>query len=136
MAKPLKNPTPRTPDTAGPDHSVIDACLQRVMPDLEPALRMIDAIIREEHPDVQFAVKWRRPYYWLEDRGWIIELAPYEVSFNIVFYGGADFDAPPPLGDCGRSRYVKLRSLAEADSDEVRDWIRQAGQVEGWHKEP
>lgn len=136
MAKPIKNPTPRTPDTAGPDHSVIDACLQRVMPDLEPALRVIDAIIREEHPDVQFAVKWRRPYYWLEDRGWIIELAPYDVSFNVVFYGGADFDAPPTLGDCGRSRYVKIRSLTEADSDEMRDWIRQAGLVEGWHGKP
>jgi hypothetical protein len=37
-------------------------------------------------------------------RGWIIELAAYDVSVNVVFLGGADFYSPPPLGTTGRNR--------------------------------
>ena len=51
---------------------------------------------------------------------------------NVVFHGGADFDEPPPLGDTGRSRYVKVTSLDEAKRPEVRRWIEQAGRVPGW----
>ncbi|HLU82008.1 MAG TPA: hypothetical protein VKZ43_01290, partial [Trueperaceae bacterium] len=56
----------------------------------------------------------------------------YDVSVNVVFLGGADFDPPPPLGDTGRSRYVKVRSLDEAKTPEVRKWIKQAGRTPGW----
>ena len=42
----------------------------------------------------------------------MIELAAYDVSVNVIFLGGADFDSPPPLGDTGRSRYAKVRTLA------------------------
>jgi hypothetical protein len=33
-----------------------------------------------------------------------------------VFFGGADFDPPPPLGTVGRSRYVKLKTPEEAEA--------------------
>jgi hypothetical protein len=29
----------------------------------------------------------------------------YDVSVNVVFFSGADFDPSPPLGDADRSRY-------------------------------
>jgi hypothetical protein len=62
----------------------------------------------------------------------MIELAPYDVLVNVVFIGGADFDPPPPLGTTGRTRYVKLPTLAEAKSPELRTWVKQAGRVPGW----
>ena len=77
-------------------------------------------------------MKWKRPFYGLPDLGWIIELAAYDVSVNVVFFGGADFDSPPPLGDTDRSRYVKVRSLKEAQAAEMSAWIDQAARVPGW----
>jgi hypothetical protein len=77
-------------------------------------------------------VKWKRPFYGLPDLGWIIEIAAYDVSVNVVFLGGADFDSPPPLGDSGRSRYVKIRNLEAARGAEMARWIEQAARVQGW----
>jgi hypothetical protein len=35
---------------------------------------------------------------------------PYDVSVNVVFLGGADFDSPPPLGTTDRTRTLAERS--------------------------
>lgn len=80
----------------------------------------------------QYAIKWKKAYYGLPDLGWIIEIVAYDVCVNVVFLGGADFDSPPPLGDTGRSRYVKLKTLDETKAPEIRQWIEQAGSVPGW----
>ena len=56
----------------------------------------------------------------------------YDVSVNVVFFGGAEFDPPPPLGDTERSRYVMLKTLEEAQGPEIHKWIEQAGRVSGW----
>ncbi len=102
------------------------------MPDLNPIVTELDKTIRETHPGLQYAVKWRKAYYGLPDLGWIIELVAYDVSVNVVFLGGADFENPPPLGDTDRSRYIKLKTLEEAKAPEIRQWIEQAGRVPGW----
>jgi hypothetical protein len=39
---------------------------------------------------------------------------------------------PPPLGSVGRSRYVKLTGLADAEQAEMVRWIEQAGRTPGW----
>ncbi len=62
----------------------------------------------------------------------MIELAAYDISVNVVFLGGVDFDSPPPLGDTGRSRYVKVRTLEEAQVPEMTGWIEQAARFTGW----
>jgi hypothetical protein len=102
------------------------------MPDLQPIVASLDEQIRGAIPGLQYAVKWKRPFYGLPTLGWIIELAAYDVSVNVVFFGGADFDSPPPLGDTDRSRYVKVRSAEEAASAEMAGWIEQAARVQGW----
>jgi hypothetical protein len=71
--------------------------------------------------------------YGLPKLGWIIEMVAYDVSVNVVFLGGADFDPPPPLGDTDRRRYIKLTTLEEAQGPEIRKWIKQAGRVPGWN---
>ena len=95
-------------------------------------VKQLDEMIREKLPGLQYAIKWGKAYYGLPDLGWIIEIAAYDVSVNIVFLGGADFESPPPLGDTDRSRYVKLKTLEEAKAPEIREWIEQAGRVPGW----
>jgi hypothetical protein len=59
-------------------------------------------------------------------------MVAYAVSVNVVFCGGADFDTPPPLGTTDRSRYVKVKTLDEAQGPEMQRWIEQAQRVPGW----
>ena len=114
------------------NHAEIEDWIQRVMPDLHPIVKRLDELIRETIDGLQYAVKWKRAFYGLPELGWVIELVAYDVSANVVFFGGADFDPPPPLGSTGRDRYVNLKTLQEAHGPEMHNWIGQAGSVSGW----
>src|SRR5688572_15656366 len=124
--------TARKPPEPSKIHAEIEDWIRRVMPDLNPIVTHLDALIRENRPELQYAVKWKKAYYGLPDLGWIIEMVAYDVSVNVVFLGGADFDSPPPLGTSDRSRYIKVRTLDEAKAPEMLEWIKQAGRVRGW----
>jgi len=121
----------RKPPEPAESHADIDVWFTRQMPHLDPIVRRLDETIRTAIPGLQFAVKWKRPYYGLPKLGWIIEMAAYDVSVNVVFLGGARFDSPPPLGS-GQSRYVKVKTVKEADAADLWKWIKQAGRVPGW----
>ena len=132
MAKRRKPGAARTPPEPTDSHAEIDDWIRSVMPDLQPIVRSLDELIRETIPELQYAIKWKKAYYGLPERGWIIEMVAYDVSVNVVFLGGADFDSPPPLGDTDRSRYVKVTTLEEAQQPEMRGWVKQAARVAGW----
>jgi hypothetical protein len=132
-AKTLKTLAAKKAPEATESHAAIeDWMIRRVMPDLHPIVKQLDELICKTIPGLQYAVKWKRPYYGLPQQGWIIEMVAYDVSVNVVFFGGADFDPPPPLGTLGRSRYVKLKTLEEAQGPLMRKWIEEAGRVRGW----
>jgi hypothetical protein len=126
-----KPSTTRKPPVASDSHAEIDDWIRRVMPDLNPIVKHLDDSIRATIPGVQYAIKWKKAYYGLPDLGWIIEMVAYDVSVNVVFLGGAQFDPPPPLGE-GDGRYVKLRTLEEAQAPELQGWIEQAARAPGW----
>ena len=113
-------------------HADIDDWIRRVMPDLHPIVKRLDELIRTAIPGLQYAVKWRKAYYGLPELGWIIEMVAYDVSVNVVFLGGAEFDPPPPLGTTGQTRYVKVRTLEEASEPKMHEWIEQAARMPGW----
>jgi hypothetical protein len=122
----------RKPPEPSDSHADIDDWIRRVMPDLNPMVKALDEQIRKAIPGLHYAVKWKKAYYGLPKLGWVIEMVAYDVSVNVVFLGGADFTPPPPLGDTDRSRYVKLKTLEEAQAPEIAKWIKQAGKVPGW----
>ena len=128
----VKDVSSRKPPEPTASHADIDQWLGRVMPGLHPIVTSVDRLIRKTIPGLHYAVKWKKAHYGLPEQGWVIEMVAYDISVNIVFFGGADFDPPPPLGSVGRSRYVKLTSAAEAETPELRKWIQQAGSVRGW----
>ena len=132
MKKQSKSGTTRKPPEPSDSHTEIKEWIDRVMPDLNPIVKHLDGLIRKNIPGLHYAVKWKKAYYGLPKQGWVIEMVAYDVSVNLVFLGGADFDTAPPLGDTGRSRYVKIRSLEEAKDPELSQWIREAGRVPGW----
>jgi hypothetical protein len=89
-------------------------------------------LIQATVPDLDYAVYRKRAYYGLRELGWIIEIAAYDVSVNVLFLGGADFESPPPLGTTDRTRYIKVTSLEDAQRPELQKWIEQAGRTPGW----
>ena len=131
MAKARNPSSTRKPPVPADDHGVIDDWMRRVMPDLNPIVNYLDERIRETIPGLQYALKWKKAYYGLPDLGWIIEMVAYDVSVNIVFLGGAGFAPQPPLGE-GTTRYVKIKTIEEAQDSELLTWIEQAGSVPGW----
>jgi hypothetical protein len=132
MAKERKANAARKPPVPSDSHADIEDLIRRVMPDLHPIVKRLDELLRETIPGLQYAVKWKKAYYGLPKLGWIIEMVAYDVSVNVVFFGGAEFDPPPPLGTTDRSRYVKLYTLEEAQGPEMHKWVEQAGRVPGW----
>jgi hypothetical protein len=132
MDKQRKPLSTRKPPEPSESHAEIEDWLRRVMPDLHPIVRELDDSIRETIPGLRYAVKWKKAYYGLPDAGWIIEMVAYDVSVNVVFFGGADFDPPPPLGTTDRSRYIKVKTLEEAQGPQMRGWIEQSRRVPGW----
>lgn len=120
----------RKPPEPSVGHAEVADWLKGTMPALQPIVAHLDGLVRKNIPGLQYAVKWKKVYYGLPERGWLIEMVAYDVSVNLVFFAGAKFDPPPPQGE--GSRYIKIRSLAEAKAPEVREWIRQAAGHDGW----
>jgi len=102
------------------------------MPYLQPIVRGLDELIRAVVPSLHYGVKWKRAFYGLPELGWIIEIAPYDVSANVIFLGGAEFDPPPPLGTADRTRYIKVTTREEGQRAELHEWMEQAGRTPGW----
>lgn len=131
-SKPGASSAARRPPVPTDSHAEIETWLGRQMPDMQPIVKRLDALICEAIPEAVYAIKWQKAYYGTRDLGWVIEVVSYIVSVNVVFLGGADFDDPPPSGT-GQSRFVKLRSLEEAQDPMIRGWIEQAARVRGWN---
>jgi hypothetical protein len=132
MPKVIKGKARRKPPEPSADHSDIEEWCRHLMPDLQPIVQGLDELIRATIPDLDYAVNRKRGYYGRPGLGWIIEIAAYDVSVNVLFLGGADFESPPRLGTTDRTRYTKVTSLEEAQAPELQKWIEQAGRTPGW----
>jgi hypothetical protein len=132
VPKDIKGNVGRKPPEPAPNHDDIDDWITQQMRGLQGIVTQLDTLIRATIPDLHYAVKRKRAYYGLAKFGWVIELAAYDVSVNVLFLGGADFDAPPALGTVDRTRYVKVTSLVEVQGPEMRRWVEQAGCTAGW----
>lgn len=128
--KPLSTKKPPIPSN---DYKVIeDWMVNRIMPRIQPTIKKIDSMIHDSIPNLQYALKWGNAYYGTIELGWLIEVAAYDVSANIVFLNGAAFDPQPPLGSGEESRYIKIKTIDELNDQQIIDYIKQAGQLGGW----
>ncbi len=134
MPKSRKSTSTRRPPEPLESHAEIERWKRSAMPDLQPIVHWLDELIRRTIPGLQYAIKWGKAYYGLPERGWIIEMVAYDVSVNVVFHGGAEFESPPPLGDTDRSRYVKVTSLEEAQRPQMQAWVAQAARLPSWNQ--
>lgn len=125
--KPLSTKKPPVPDT---DHQGIEDWIANAMPAVNPIAAELDRMIRQQLKDPGYAVKWGKAHYGSAQLGWCIQLAAYHVSVNVVFLNGDKLAQPPELGS--GTRYVKIRTLEEARSDQVLGWIKQSCRMPGW----
>lgn len=132
MAKFIKGNAGRKPPEPGATHDDVVAWVQTQMPAIQPIVAAVDELICEAIPDPELVIKRGHVYYGTADLGWIIELAGYHKTANVLFHGGADFDDPPPLGEVDRVRYVKLGSVDEVAAPQLAEWVREATTVPGW----
>jgi hypothetical protein len=132
VPKDIKGNAGRKPPEPSLNHDGIDEWITRQMPHLQDILKRLDEEIVATIPALQFTVHRKRPYYGVAELGWIIEVAAYDVSVNVVFFGGADFDPPPPLGTTDRTRYIKVTDVTETKRPELLEWLKQAGRTPGW----
>lgn len=131
MKKAPKSHTTRKPPEPADGHAAIKEWTQEMMPRLQPLLRKVDKLIRDELSDPQYAIKWSKAYYGTAKRGWMIEVAAYDKSINVVFLSGSKFSSPPPSGE-GDSRYIKLQQDEDPDDTDLVKWIKAAKQQPGW----
>ena len=131
MPKAIKGNAGRKPPEPSTNHSDIDHWRRRLMPGLQPIVKQLDESIRATVPGLDYAVKWKRAYYGLPGLGWIIEIAAYDVSVNVVFLGGADFewsssedDRPDPVLQGDQPGGGAATGAAEVD--------RASGTHSGW----
>lgn len=132
MPKQVKGNPRRKPPEPSMDHSAIDKWFGDIRPSVQPMVRSVDESIRAAVPHLQYGVKFHRSFYGLPELGWIIEIAPYFKSVNILFLGGADFDPPPPLGSTGRTRYIKITCVEQVQHPDIRLWMELSGRTLGW----
>ena len=133
MAKQRKPLSTKKPPIPSNDYKVIEAWMaSRIMPGIQPLIKKIDSHIHNSISNLQYAIKWGNAYYGTSELGWLIEVAAYDVSVNIVFLNGAGFDPQPPLGTGEETRYIKLKSIDEFNDQLVIDFIKQATTLDGW----
>ena len=133
MEKQRKSLSTKKPPIPSKDYKVIeDWMANRIMPGIKPLIKKIDSLILDSIPDLNYAIKWGNAYYGTDELGWLIEIAAYDVSANIVFLNGVAFDPQPPLGTGGETRYFKLREVEEIKEKNIINFLNQAGQLKGW----
>lgn len=131
MKKTPKSHTTRKPPEPGSGHTVIKEWIADAMPRLQPLLKKIDKMIRDELSDPEYAIKWQKAYYGSTGEGWTIEVAAYDKSANVVFLQGSKFASKPPSGE-GDSRYIKLQHDDDPKDTDLVRWIKEAGRHPGW----
>lgn len=95
--------------------------------------RQLDALIEEIVPDARKAVRWNSPFYGVEGQGWFVSWHCFTKYVKVTFFDGASLDPPPPESSKDPiARYLHLHEGDEVDTEQVRDWIRQAAALPGW----
>ena len=92
-------------------------------------IKKIDLLIHDSIPNLVYAIKWGNAYYGTNELGWLVEIAAYDVSVNIVFLNGVALNPQPPLGKGELTRYFKLKEIEEKN---IANFVQQAGQISGW----
>lgn len=96
--------------------------------------RRLHALVLAEVPDVQMAVRWNTPFYGVAGQGWFLGHHCLTTYVKVTFFAGTSLDpVPPETSKEPTARFVHLTEHHDVDEAQLRDWIRQASALDGWH---
>jgi hypothetical protein len=112
----------------------VKAWIAGIKPEHQEIAHRFDALAGETLPGVKRAVKWNAPFYGLPGKGWVATMGSFKEYVSIGFFAGAKLTPAPPLGESGSMRRVTLHSAADYDERQLRAWLKQASDLQGWGK--
>jgi hypothetical protein len=109
------------------ERMTVDEFVQsRVLPEFRPVVAMIRELMRECAPQAQELVSYGIPAY--KAKRIIAVISPTRKDITFAFTHGIEFEDPYGLlkgvGKVGR--HVKIKSVANANKEALRSYIRQA----------
>jgi uncharacterized protein YdhG (YjbR/CyaY superfamily) len=98
----------------------------KVLPELQPVVTMIRALMKECAPEAQELISYGIPAY--KTKRIIAVISPTKKDITLSFSRGAQFeDRYGLLKGVGKSsKHVKVKTLASANVDALRYYIQQA----------
>jgi hypothetical protein len=98
----------------------------RVLPELQPVVAMIRALMKACAPDVQELISYGIPAY--KGKRILAVISPTKKDITFSFSRGAEFEDSYGLlkGVGNTSKHVKIKDLASANQDALRYYIQQA----------
>jgi hypothetical protein len=93
-------------------------------------------LVREAAPEATEAIKWGQPVW--SSNGPSVHVKAFARSVNLGFWRGAELDDPDGLlsGDGTRMKHLRLTSSDDLDDDRIRDFVRQAIELNRVHGDP
>lgn len=94
----------------------------------------LDALIVENVPGVNKAVRWNSPFYGIEGQGWFVAFHVLTRYVKVAFFAGMSLRPIPPGGTekSKDTRWLDIHENDEFDEERMADWIRQAAALPGW----
>jgi hypothetical protein len=106
--------------------TVDDFVKTNVLPELQPVVTMIRELMKECAPHAQEVISYGIPCYKVNRILAVISPTKKDITFS--FSRGTQFEDPYGLlrGVGKSSRHVKIKSLASANIEALRSYIKQA----------
>ena len=103
------------------------------MPDWKSSVgRRLDALLEENVPGVEKAVKWNSPFDGVERGRWFLSFHCMTRYIKVAFFRGAALDPPPPFASKQKDvRYLHIHEDGQFDEAQFTDWVRQAARLPG-----
>ena len=98
----------------------------KVLPEFWPVVALIRELMKECAPNAQEVISYGIPAY--KARRMLAVISPTKKDITFAFARGAEFeDKYGLLQGVGKvSKHVKIKRLADANRDALRDYIQQA----------
>ncbi len=94
--------------------------------------RRLDALVMENVPGVQKAVRWNSPFYGIAGQGWFLSFYCFTKYVKLTFHRGSSLEpAPPVTSKHPEVRYYKINEGDALDEELLSSWFKQAAELPG-----
>lgn len=107
----------------------VEKHLAGISPDLRKVVDQLRKTIFETIPDVRESIKWRNLAY--EKKGMVGMIIVHKDHVNLQLWYGSRLSDPNKIleGTGKNARHVRIRTRMEAKKSELRELLRQAGNL-------